>query len=99
MAPGTKHAPKITRTRHIGFVNKMDRAGADFPGALEQIKTRLGARPVPIQLPIGAEDRFEGVVDLVRQKALYFSGDEDEAPREDDVPASMSDEVAAAREK
>ena len=83
----------------IAFINKMDRAGADFPGAIEQIRTRLGARPVPIQLPIGAEDRFAGVVDLVRLRALYYSGDETEPPREDDPPASMADEVAAAREK
>ena len=87
------------RVPRIAFINKMDRAGADFPGAVEEIRTRLGARPVPIQLPIGAEDRFEGVVDLVRLRALYFSGDEDEAPREEDVPAAMADEVAAAREK
>src|SRR5450432_4024471 len=87
------------RVPRIAFINKMDRAGADFPGAVEEIRTRLGARPVPIQLPIGAEDRFQGVVDLVRLRALYFSGDEDEPPREDDVPAAMADEVAAAREK
>ncbi|HVX96618.1 MAG TPA: elongation factor G [Polyangia bacterium] len=87
------------RVPRICFINKMDRAGADFPGAVTEIRERLGARPIPIQLPIGAEDRFEGVVDLVREKALYFSGDEDEAPREEDVPASMADEVSAAREK
>ncbi len=87
------------RVPRIAFINKMDRAGANFAGAVDEIKTRLGARPVPIQLPIGAEDRFEGVVDLVRLRALYFSGDEDEAPREDDVPAAMADEVAAARER
>ena len=87
------------RVPRIAFINKMDRAGANFAGAVEEIRTRLGARPVPIQLPIGAEDRFQGVVDLVRQRALYFSGDEDEAPREEDVPAAMADEVAAARDK
>jgi elongation factor G len=87
------------RVPRIAFINKMDRPGADFPGAVEEIRTRLGARPVPIQLPIGAEDRFVGVVDLVRQRALYFSGDEDEAPREDDVPGAMAAEVAAARDK
>ncbi|MDB4981180.1 MAG: translation elongation factor [Myxococcales bacterium] len=81
------------------FINKMDRAGADFTAAITEIKERLGARPIPIQLPIGAEDRFEGVVDLVREKALYFSGDEDEPPREEPVPAAMAAEVAAAREK
>ncbi|MFL5305532.1 MAG: elongation factor G [Polyangia bacterium] len=83
----------------ICFINKMDRAGADFGAAVAEIRDRLGGRPVPIQLPIGAEDRFAGVVDLIRGKALYFSGDEDEGPREDDVPAAMADEVAAAREK
>ncbi len=87
------------RVPRICFINKMDRAGADFPGAIEEIRTRLGARPVPIQLPIGAEDRFTGVVDLIRMRALYFSGDETEAPSEDDPPAAMADEVAAAREK
>ena len=87
------------RVPRIAFINKMDRAGADFPAAVEEIKTRLGARPVPIQLPIGAEDKFEGVVDLVRLRALTFSGDEDEAPIEGDVPPAMADEVAAARER
>jgi elongation factor G len=87
------------RVPRISFINKMDRAGADFSAAVTEIRERLGARPVPIQLPIGAEDRFVGVVDLVRQVALYFSGDEDEGPREDAVPAAMADEVAAAREK
>jgi elongation factor G len=87
------HVPRIC------FINKMDRAGADFAGAVEEIKTRLGARPVPIQLPIGAEDRFQGVIDLVRMRALYFSGDEDEAPREEDIPADLAAEAEAAREK
>jgi elongation factor G len=83
----------------MAFINKMDRAGADFAAVLEEIRTRLGARPIPIQLPIGAEDRFVGVVDLIAEKALYFSGEETEAPREDSVPADMAEEVAAAREK
>jgi elongation factor G len=83
----------------MAFINKMDRAGADFASAVNEIRDRLGAHPVPIQLPIGAEERFTGVVDLVRQRALYFSGDENEEPREDDVPAAMADEVSAARDK
>ena len=83
----------------LAFVNKMDRAGADYQAVVEEIRTRLGARPVPIQLPIGAEDKFTGVVDLVTERALYFSGDEDEAPREDSIPGDMAAEVAAAREK
>ncbi|HXI57246.1 MAG TPA: elongation factor G, partial [Polyangia bacterium] len=87
------------RVPRIAFINKMDRAGADFAGAVEEIRTRLGARPVPIQLPIGAEERFTGVVDLVRQKALVFSGDETEAPTEGPPPDDMAAEVQAAREK
>ncbi len=54
------------------FVNKMDRSGADFLRVVDQIKTRLGSHPVPMQLPIGAEDAFEGVVDLVKMKAVYW---------------------------
>jgi len=61
------HVPRIA------FVNKMDRAGADFVRVIGQIKDRLGANPIPIQLPIGAEDEFEGVVDLVRMKAIYWN--------------------------
>ncbi len=56
----------------LGFVNKMDRAGANFLRVVEQVRTRLGANPVPIQLPIGAEEHFEGVIDLVRMKAIYW---------------------------
>ena len=56
----------------ISFVNKMDRSGADFFGVVDQIKERLGANPVPIQIPIGAEDDFQGIVDLVRNKAYVW---------------------------
>jgi elongation factor G len=56
----------------MGFVNKMDRAGANFYNVVDQVKTRLGAFPVPMQLPIGAEDEFRGVVDLVKMKAIYW---------------------------
>ncbi len=56
----------------IAFVNKMDRAGADFFRCIEQIRTRLRGNPVPVQLPIGAEEKFEGVIDLVRMKAIYW---------------------------
>ncbi len=54
------------------FVNKMDRAGADFLRVVEQVKERLGANPVPVQLPIGAEENFVGVIDLIRMKAIYW---------------------------
>ena len=56
----------------IAFINKMDRAGADFLRCIEQIKTRLRGNPVPIQLPIGAEDDFEGVIDLLHMKSIYW---------------------------
>ena len=54
----------------------MDRAGADFERVVDQIKNRLGASAVPIQLPIGAEDDFSGIVDLIKMKALYWDGDD-----------------------
>ena len=57
----------------LAFVNKMDRAGADFLNVVDQMKTRLGANPVPIQLPIGAEEEFKGVIDLISMKAIYWS--------------------------
>ena len=60
----------------IAFVNKMDRVGADFDYARQTMVDRLGANPVPIQLPIGAEDAFQGIVDLVRMKAIVFDQDE-----------------------
>ncbi|RBW51368.1 elongation factor G [Marinobacter sp. F3R11] len=82
------------------FVNKMDRAGADFLRVVEQIKTRLGATPVPLQLPIGAEDNFEGVVDLLRMKAIYWNNDDMGMTYElGDIPADMADEVAKYREQ
>src|SRR6476620_10115187 len=70
----------------LAFINKMDRAGADYAAVVEEIKTRLGARPVPIQLPIGAEERFTGVIDLIGERALVFSGEETEAPHEEPIP-------------
>jgi elongation factor G len=60
------------RVPRIAFVNKMDRAGADFIRCVDMIRTRLRANPIPIQLPIGAEENFEGVVDLIRMKAIYW---------------------------
>jgi elongation factor G len=93
------HQADNFRVPRLAFVNKMDRPGADFAAVVEEIRTRLGARPVPIQLPIGAEDQFTGVVDLIRERAIFFTGGEDDSPREDAVPAALAAEVAAAREK
>jgi elongation factor G len=56
----------------LAFVNKMDRSGANFFKVVDQLKLRLKANPVPIVIPIGAEDKFEGVVDLIKMKAIYW---------------------------
>ena len=76
----------------MAFVNKMDRAGADFLRVVEQLKTRLGANPVPLQLAIGAEEKFEGVVDLVRMKAIYWD-DSTQGMKYDekDIPEDMAE--------
>ncbi|PSJ18006.1 elongation factor G [Nitrosomonas supralitoralis] len=88
------HVPRLA------FVNKMDRSGANFMRVYEQIKTRLKAMPVPIQLPIGAEDKFEGVVDLVKMKAIYWD-DESRGMKFDerDIPESLLKEAKTWREK
>ena len=84
----------------IAFVNKMDRVGADFLRVVEQMRQRLGANPVPIQLPVGAEEGFEGVVDLVRFKAIYWSEDDRGVSYEArDVPESLLDECQQWREQ
>src|SRR5499433_1596790 len=59
----------------VAFINKMDRMGADFYAALDSIRTRLGARAVPVQLPIGAEDGFKGVIDLLHRRAIVYTDD------------------------
>ncbi|HYL97610.1 MAG TPA: elongation factor G [Blastocatellia bacterium] len=84
----------------IAFMNKMDRAGANFDAAVQSIRDRLGANPVPIQLPIGAEEKFTGVVDLLEMKAiLYNNEDKGAEPEIVDVPAELKAEAQAAREK
>ena len=83
----------------LAFVNKMDRAGANFVRVVEQMRDRLGARAVPLQLPIGAEDAFEGIVDLIAMKAVYW--DEESLGmtfEEREVPAAMHGECAKWRE-
>ena len=84
----------------LAFVNKMDRAGADFLRVVEQIKERLGSNPVPVQLPIGSEDNFSGIVDLIKMKAIRWN-DEDLGVTyiEEDVPENMTDICKVWREK
>ena len=87
------HVPRLA------FVNKMDRQGADFLRVVDQIKTRLGAVPVPIQLPIGAEDTFQGVVDLVQMKAIYWNeADMGVTYDAKEIPADMVDACQQWRE-
>jgi elongation factor G len=84
----------------IAFVNKMDRAGADFMRCIEQIRTRLRGNPVPIQLPIGAEDGFVGVVDLVKMKSIFWD-DETQGMKFEyrDIPADLRAECESWRAK
>ncbi len=83
----------------LGFVNKMDRAGADFLNVCSQVKEMLGTKAVPLQLPIGAEDDFRGVVDLVEHKAIVWNEDDNGMTFEEiEIPADMVDEVAEYRE-
>lgn len=83
----------------IAYINKMDRIGADFFRGVDMIKERLGANPVPIQLPIGVEDQFKGIVDLVGNKAIFYTDDAGTKKSEEDVPEDMVGLVAEYREK
>jgi len=88
------HVPRLA------FVNKMDRTGADFLRVVEQIKTRLGASVVAMQLPIGSEDTFEGVIDLVKMKAIYWGeADLGVSHQERDIPADIMSLAEAYKEK
>ena len=84
----------------LAFVNKMDRSGANFFKVVEQMGTRLRATPVPVVIPIGAEDKFEGVVDLIKMKAIYWD-EESRGMKFDyrDIPAELADSAAEWRSK
>jgi elongation factor G len=84
----------------IAFVNKMDRAGADFFNAVKEIKDKLGANPVPIQIPIGSEELFKGVIDLVKNKAIVWLGDDLGASWEySEIPPDLKEAAAEWRAK
>jgi elongation factor G len=85
------------RVPRIAFINKMDRVGADFDGSVRSIVDRLGARPVPVQMPVGAEDAFEGVIDLVEMKLIRYVDPLGLTWEEDAVPAELSDGAEEAR--
>jgi len=80
------------------FVNKMDRTGADFYRVVDQIKNRLGANAVPIQLPIGAEDKFTGLIDLMTMKAEIYTNDLGTDIREEEIPAELAEKAKEYRE-
>jgi len=86
------------RVPRIAFVNKMDRIGADFGGVVNDIKERLGARPVAIQLPIGAEEDFVGVIDLVEIRAVYYRNELGTDPEVRPIPPDMAAGVKEARD-
>ena len=88
------------RVPRVAFVNKMDRMGANFDNVVSMIESRLGARPLPLQLPIGSADTFSGIVDLLERKALYFDdASQGSVVRTTDVPAEIADDVELARDQ
>jgi len=86
------HVPRIA------YINKMDRIGADFQRGVQTMIDRLGAHPVPIQLPIGAEGDFRGIIDLVENNAIVYKDDLGKEQEVVEIPAELADEAAAARE-
>jgi elongation factor G len=87
------------RVPRLIFINKMDRTGADFNRVVGMIGERLGATPVPLQLPIGAEDQFEGVVDLIRMRSIIYLDDLGTRSDETDIPEGLRERAEAARER
>ncbi len=87
------HVPRLA------FVNKLDRTGAELDRVVHEIRDRLQGHPVPIQLPIGAEDKFSGLIDLVEMRALRFPADDEEESTFEPIPADLLDLARAARER
>ena len=85
----------------LAFINKMDRVGADFFGVVNQMKERLGANPVPMQIPIGSEDNFRGLVDLIERKAIVWQEDKDMGMKYEyvDIPEDLIETVEEYREQ
>ncbi|MFY2557546.1 elongation factor G [Corallococcus terminator] len=90
---------KRYRVPRIAFINKMDRAGANYDRVAAQLKEKLNHHPVKLQFPIGAEDRFQGLIDLIQMKAFYFDGENGENVREEEIPADMLDESKVRRQQ
>ncbi|ADY26575.1 translation elongation factor G [Deinococcus proteolyticus MRP] len=83
----------------IAFANKMDKTGASFELVINDIKERLGAIPAPVQYPIGAESEFQGIIDVIRRRAYFYTNDLGTDIREEDVPAEYADKVAEMRDQ
>ena len=84
----------------IAYVNKMDRVGADFHACVEEIRTKLGAKAIPVCIPMGAEDMFEGIIDLITRKAIFYNSSEDLVNYEvREIPAKYADEAARYRDE
>jgi len=92
------HQADKFKVPRLAFVNKLDRIGASFPAVVADIRERLGANAVPIQLPIGVEDAFSGAIDLVRMKAIMFTGDVTDTPDVVDIPDELAAVAADARD-
>ena len=88
---------KRYKVPRLAFVNKMDRTGANFERVVGQLKDKLGCDAVPLQMPIGKEDKLEGVVDLITMKAYYFDGDNGEHVREEKIPDALAKDAAERR--
>ena len=82
----------------IAFINKMDRTGANPANVIQQLETKLGLTAIPLQLPIGAESSFQGVIDLIDRVAIYFDGEKGEDVRREPIPAEMVDAAERARQ-
>ncbi len=93
------HQADMYKVPRICFINKMDRVGASFENSLESIRQKLTKTAVPLQIPIGSESNFEGVIDLINQKALYFEGDFGQNVVEKDIPEELKEEAQKAREE
>src|SRR3989440_4679965 len=86
------------RVPRIAYINKMDRVGADFQKGVQTMIDRLGAHPVPIQVPIGSEQEFRGIIDLVANQAIVYRDELGREPEVVDIPDELAEEAAAARE-
>ena len=93
------HQADKFKVPRIAFINKLDRIGASFAGVVADIRERLGANAVPVQMPIGTEDAFSGAIDLVRMKAIMFTGDVTDTPEVVEIPSELAAQAADARDQ